>query len=229
MTNAAGGAARFAAVLFDCDGVMVDSEGITNRVLHTMLHERGWHLSEDDCMQAFLGRMVRDQKALIERHTGQPMTEAWLDEFRSRRDRALRERLLPIPNAVAAVAAIYAQFHGRIACASGADRFKVELQLDKVGLMPYFEGRIFSGHEMPRSKPFPDVYLAAALALQVPPEQCAVIEDTVVGAAAGVAAGATVWAYCPSEGGHSSAADLWAAGVKRVFRDMAELPDLLVA
>ncbi|MDP3604910.1 MAG: HAD-IA family hydrolase, partial [Polaromonas sp.] len=114
-----------------------------------------------------------------------------------------------------------------IACASGADRFKVELQMDKCGLMPYFQGRIFSGHEMPRSKPAPDVYLAAAAALGVNPTRCAVIEDTVTGVMAGIAAGATVFGYSPAEAGHDAPAALRQAGASLIFTDMTALPDML--
>lgn len=217
---------KFEAVLFDCDGVLVDSEGITNEVLRGMLRERGWSLSAHDCMQIFLGRLVRDQRALIEQHTGQALTEEWLADFRLQRDRALLADLVAIPNAVAAVAHVHARYAGRIACASGADRGKVELQLRKVGLMQHFEGRIFSGHEMPRSKPHPDVYLAAAAALGVSASRCAVVEDTVMGSRAGLAAGATVLAYCPA-GGHSAEQELRALGVHAVFGDMAELAGLL--
>ena len=78
------------------------------------------------------------------------------------------------------------------------------MQLAKCGLLPYFEGRIFSGHEMPRSKPAPDVYLAAMAPLGVVPGRCAVIEDTVTGVTAGVAAGATVFGYSPPEAGHDA-------------------------
>jgi beta-phosphoglucomutase-like phosphatase (HAD superfamily) len=104
--------------------------------------------------------------------------------------------------------------------ASGADRFKVEMMLKQVGLMHFFEGRIFSGHEMPRSKPHPDVYLAAAAHLQIDPARCLVVEDTTVGITAGVAAGATVWAYAASPAEHSP---LLQAGAQRVFTGMHEL------
>jgi len=90
------------------------------------------------------------------------------------------------------VRAAHALTGGRIACASGADRFKVEMQLAQVGLLPYFDGRVFSGHEMPRSKPAPDVYLAAAAHIGVGGAECLVIEDTPTGVAAGVAAGVAV-------------------------------------
>jgi HAD superfamily hydrolase (TIGR01509 family) len=217
----------FDAVLFDCDGVLVDSEPITNRVLATMLGELGWSLSTEESMRIFTGKAVKDEAALIEARTGFAITPAWLDGFRARRNEALERELVAIPNAAIAVRALHAALDGRIACASGADRHKVELQLAKIGLLDCFEGRIFSGHETPRSKPFPDVYLAAAAALGVAPARCAVIEDTVTGAMAGVAAGATVFGYSPTDLGHSGPEALRAVGVARVFGDMAELPGLL--
>lgn len=218
---------RFEAVLFDCDGVLVDSERITNGVLRDMLEELGWKLSRQECMRIFVGKAVKDERVLIEANTGQPLTEEWMVRFRERRNEGLTQRVQPIPGAVAAVATIHERLQARIACASGADRFKVELQLDRCGLMPYFQGRIFSGHELPRSKPAPDVYLAAAAALGVHPSRCAVIEDTVTGTAAGIAAGATVFGYSPPQAGHDAPAALRSAGALRVFGDMAQLPGLL--
>lgn len=218
---------RFDAVLFDCDGVLVDSETITNGVLRDMLEELGWKLTPAECMRIFVGKAVRDERALIEARTGQPLTEDWMVRFRERRNQGLMRGVQPIRNAVQAVAAVHRGFEGRIAVCSGADRFKVELQLDKCGLMPFFLGRIFSGHEMPRSKPAPDVYLAAAGALDVQPSRCAVVEDTVTGVTAGVAAGATVLGYSPAEAGHDAPQALLAAGATIIFKDMAQLPALL--
>jgi HAD superfamily hydrolase (TIGR01509 family) len=218
---------RFDAVLFDCDGVLVDSEPITNGVLRDMLEELGWKLTPAECMRMFVGKAVKDERATIEANTGRPLAEAWLAEFRERRNQRLVRGLKPVRGAVEAAARIHERFRGRIACASGADLFKVQLQLDKCGLMPYFEGRTFSGHDLPRSKPFPDVYLAAAAALGVDPRRCAVVEDTVPGTTAGVAAGATVFGYSPPEAGHDGPAALRAAGAVEIFADMADLPDLL--
>ena len=217
----------FDAVLFDCDGVLVDSEPITNGVLQGMLAESGWVLTSAECMRLFIGKAGKDERALIEAKTGQPLTDDWLNRFRERRNEGLIAGLRAIDGAVQAVAAIYAKYAGRIACASGADRFKVELQLDKCGLMPYFKGYIFSGHELPRSKPFPDVYLAAAAALGVDAKRCAVIEDSVTGVLSGVAAGATVLGYCPSVAGPDAPAHLRAAGAVEVFTHMRDLPELL--
>lgn len=218
---------KFEAVLFDCDGVLVDSEPITNGVLRDMLEEAGWALSSAECMRLFIGKAVKDQAALIEANTGRPLTQEWLHEFRGRRNEALVEGLLPICGAVEAVTQIHTLYEGRIACASGADRFKVDLQLEKCGLMPFFKGHIFSGHELPRSKPAPDVYLAAAASLGVDPKRCAVVEDTVTGVAAGVAAGATVFGYSPPEAGHDAPDALLKAGAVHIFVDMTALPALL--
>ena len=217
----------FDAVLFDCDGVLVDSEPLTNGVLRDMLQESGWTLTPAECMRLFVGKAVMDERALIEARTGQPLTEDWMVRFRERRNTALTRGVQAIAGVVEAVANIHALYGDQIACASGADRFKVELQLQKCGLMPYFSGRIFSGHEMPRSKPAPDVYMAAASALGVDPARCAVIEDTVTGVTAGVAAGATVFGYSPLEAGHDAPADLRAAGAAVIFTDMRELSGLL--
>lgn len=218
---------KFDAVLFDCDGVLVDSEPITNGVLRDMLAESGWLLTSAECMRLFIGKAVKDERALIEANTGQPLTDDWMQRFRERRNAGLLANVTAIRGAVEAAASIHALFDGRIACASGADRFKVELQMDKCGLMPYFKGHIFSGHETPRSKPFPDVYLAAAAALGVDPKRCVVVEDSVTGVMAGVAAGATVFGYSPPEAGHDSPDALRKAGAVLVFTAMSDLPQLL--
>ncbi|HXZ09912.1 MAG TPA: HAD family phosphatase [Paraburkholderia sp.] len=217
----------FDAVIFDCDGVLVDSEPITNRVLAEMLNELGWAISVEETIQIFLGKAVKDEAQRIEAQTGVPLTSEWLAQFRARRNAALERELVAIQGASSAVKALHDALDGRVAVASGADRHKVEMQLSKVGIFDYFDGRIFSGHEMPRSKPHPDVYLAAADALNVDPKRCAVVEDTVTGATAGVAAGATVFGYSPGESGHSTADALHQAGVARVFQRMVDLPALL--
>ena len=218
---------KFDAVLFDCDGVLVDSEPFTNGVLRDMLAESGWVLSSAECMRLFIGKAVMDERAMIEANTGQPLTEEWMQRFRERRDTGLLAGLQAMDGAVKAVGSIHAQYAGRIACASGADRFKVELQLQKCALMPYFKGYIFSGHELPRSKPHPDVYLAAATALGVDANRCAVIEDSVTGVMAGLAAGASVYGFAPQSASPGHADALRAAGASAIFTDMADLPALL--
>ncbi len=220
---------NFDAVLFDCDGVLVDSEPITNGLLRDMLADLGWHMTAQECVDRFVGKAVKDEAVHIAKQTGKPVTEAWQAEFRARRDAALHRYLTPIDGIEVALQRIHAVYGQRIACASGADRGKVVLQLRKVGLMPYFEGRIFSGYEMPRTKPAPDVYLAAALELGAPPVRCAVVEDTVTGITAGVAAGATVFGYAPYGVSEASRSALLGAGASVLFSDMQDLPSLLIA
>jgi beta-phosphoglucomutase-like phosphatase (HAD superfamily) len=104
----------FQAILFDCDGVLVDSEPITNGVLRDMLEESGWAMSAQECFQFFVGKAVRDERVTIEARTGQPLTEAWMREFYDRRNRELDARLVAIAGAHAAVAAAHAHAQQRI-------------------------------------------------------------------------------------------------------------------
>jgi HAD superfamily hydrolase (TIGR01509 family) len=201
----------------------VDSEPITNGVLRQMLNEAGWALNQAECESLFIGKAVRDERTRIELETGQPLTEDWMRAFYARRDQRLRAELKAMDGALAAVAASHRFTQGRIACASGADRPKVVMQIEMAGMQPYFGDRIFSGHDLPRSKPHPDVYLAAAAHLRVDPTRCLVIEDTATGVRAGLDAGATVWGYCPA--GHGRAFE--GLPVARVFSHMDELAGAL--
>lgn len=212
------------AVLFDCDGVLVDSEPIVNRILYETLLSFGWPVSHEGVVFQYTGHTIRDAVARDAVQRGVGLPEGWHERFMARRNAALQAELSMVPGADVAVDALYELMAGRIACASGADRYKIEMQLAQVGLLvPGFEGRVFSGHEVPRTKPAPDVYLAAARHLGVEPRHCLVIEDSAVGARAGLAAGATVWGYDPS--GRGSAFE--GLGVHRVFTDMADLPRLV--
>ena len=105
----------FEAVLFDCDGVLVDSESITNRVLCTMLNESGWPISTEECLREFIGKTVRSQAALIEARTGKPLSDAWMAAFYERRNAALRAELVAIDGALSAVSQSHALCAGRIA------------------------------------------------------------------------------------------------------------------
>jgi HAD superfamily hydrolase (TIGR01509 family) len=217
------------AVLFDCDGVLVDSEPLTMQVLRDLLSARGWDMPLTECMRRFVGKATRDEAALIEARTGQPLTQQWLEDFWAERDKVLRSCLQSVPGADTVVAQAHALTDGKIACVSGADRAKVTMQLEKTGLHQWFESRIFSGHEMPRNKPAPDVYLAAMHVLQVRPASCFVIEDTVTGVRAGAAAGARVIGLCLSGNPVVTGADLLAAGASMVVQSLHEIPQTLSA
>src|SRR5690606_13767446 len=116
-----------------------------------VLNESGWALTQAECMQIFIGKAVRDERARIEAETGKPLTEAWMQAFYDRRNTRLLAELKAVQGALDAVAAIHRHVEGRIACASGADRPKVVMQLDHVGMLPLFGDRVFSGHDQPRS------------------------------------------------------------------------------
>jgi HAD superfamily hydrolase (TIGR01509 family) len=216
---------RFAALLFDCDGVLVDSEPITHRVLQHALSDLGWALSLEECELHFMGRAVKDQRELIWRETGRHIDEAWLTDFRLARDEALKRELRAIEHAPEVVKELNVHYEHRMACVSGADRGKVEMQLKQVGLWDYFEGRIFSGHEVPNTKPAPDVYLAALSCLEQNPQQCLAIEDTPSGVRSASLAGLTVWAFLKDglEHGVCTADQLERAGAQRVLGSLAEL------
>ena len=105
----------FQAVLFDCDGVLVDSEPITNGVLRDLLEERGWPISQDECARLFIGHTVREMRGLIEHHTGKPFSETWLQSFYERRNAALEQHLVVMEGAHDAVVAARAHTQDAIA------------------------------------------------------------------------------------------------------------------
>jgi HAD superfamily hydrolase (TIGR01509 family) len=218
----------FDAVLFDCDGVLVDSEPITIGVLRDMFEEMGWRMTLAEAMRQFVGHPVKNQADLIEAKTGVRIDGAWLESFWLRRDEALALRVAAIAGVREVLVWINSVKPGCMAVASGADRRKVELVLKRAGLFEFFEGRIFTGHELPRSKPAPDVYLAAAAALGADPKRCAVIEDSPVGVQAGVAAGSTVFGYLAADH-HFGENAMRDAGCSVQFGAMQELPHLLAS
>lgn len=233
---------RFDAVVFDCDGVLVDSEPITHRVLAEMLGELGLHFTVEQAMRTFIGKSLRAELAIIEGLAGRPLPPDWYAGFVARRDEALAREVRP----VAGVEALLDALHERrvpVAVASGADRAKMRLTLGTTGLLGRFEtpaaravanapGRaavplpgsvLFGADLVERAKPAPDVYLLAAHTLGVAPARCAVLEDTPTGTAAGVAAGMTVLGYCA----HADPRALLAAGACAVFDDMRRAAALL--
>lgn len=214
----------FSAVLFDCDGVLVDSEPITVRVLRDMLQEEGWVMTYEQCYDWFIGKALPDELPTVSKMTGKDLDMEWVMAFRMRRNHALTNEVMAIPGIQDTLDAILRDKPGMIACASGADRAKLVLQLGQTGLLDYFGTHIYSGAETPRNKPYPDVYLAAAQGLGVDPQQCLVVEDSVTGASAGLAAGATVLGYCPVP---DKEEELRRLGVRDTFRRMDELPALI--
>ena len=210
------------AVIFDCDGVLVDSEPITNGVLSQMLVELGLDFDLDRTIRTFMGKSLKDEMTAIERMIGRPLDADWHPQFVRRRDAALADSVSELPG-VRAVVDRLAALGVPFAVASGADRAKMRLTLGRCGLLPLFERRMFGADMVARPKPAPGVYQLALQTLGVAPKDAIVIEDTPTGTRAGVAAGATVYGLSTL----NRPAALMEAGASLTFEHMDQLPDLL--
>jgi HAD superfamily hydrolase (TIGR01509 family) len=207
-------------VIFDCDGVLVDSERIAVRVDAEMLAELGWPLSEQEVVERFMGRTTEDMLRAIEAEVAD-LEPGWEVEFDRRYRAALEAELAPVDGVVEALDAIDIP----TCVASSGSHDKLRFTLGHTGLYPRFEGRIFSAHDVARGKPAPDLFLHAARSMGADPAACAVVEDSRYGVQAARAAGMRAFAY---GGGLASREQLEGPGTV-VFDDMRELPRLLAA
>jgi HAD superfamily hydrolase (TIGR01509 family) len=211
---------RPAAILFDCDGVLADSEGLVNRLVAEDLTARGWPMDGARAHETFLGMSIRDMIPLIEQRTG-PLPRGWAGELSARIAELMAREVEPVPGALAAVRAVR-EAGIPLACASNSGRAELAEKLRRLGLAEAFGGRVFSFEDVARPKPAPDIYEAAAAACGAPPAACVVIEDSVLGARAGIAAGCRVLGFARE----TDAAALAAIGTEP-FGDMHDLPRLL--
>jgi HAD superfamily hydrolase (TIGR01509 family) len=213
---------RFDLIVFDCDGVLVDSERLSIRVDAKFLDRLGWPMSEAEIIERFVGRSDADMRAIIEEHLGGPIPTDIDEEF----DRLYREtfeaELAPVDGIVEALDAIVAA--GIPVCvASSGGHAKIRRSLELTRLTQYFGDRIFSATEVAHGKPAPDLFLHAASRMGAAPARCAVIEDSAFGVDAAIAAGMQAFAYA---GGVTTADRLTRPGVV-VFDEMHRLPELL--
>ena len=212
----------FELVIFDCDGVLVDSELITNRVYVKMLNELGIPMTLEAMFEQFVGRPMDYCWDLVARKLGRPLPPHLIDEYLARTTAALESELKVVPGieeTLDALAAIRVPY----CVASSGTHEKMATTLGITGLLPRFIGRISSVSDVARAKPAPDVFLHAASRSGVAPSACCVIEDSPTGVAAGVAAGMTVYGYCAQ----TPERRLVDAGAHYTFSDMRRLPDLL--
>jgi HAD superfamily hydrolase (TIGR01509 family) len=205
-------------VIFDCDGVLVDSEPIANRILAAALVEAGLDTTYEETTRETTGLSMASVLAWAEGRLGRPLPANFEARVQTDTFAAFRRDLAPVPG----VAEALDQIDLPVCVASSGEVAKIRLSLGLTGLLPRFEGRIFSAAQVARGKPFPDLFLHAAKAMQAQPAGCAVIEDSVPGVQAARAAGMDVLAY--AAGGAEPG--LAAAGA-RTFADMAELSGLL--
>jgi len=212
---------RFDLVIFDCDGVLVDSERLSIRLDVELLAALGWPMAEDEVVERWVGRTEAAMRAEIEEHLGRSVEAEWA-AFSERYVEAFAAELEPVDGVADAVDAVQAA--GLATCvASSGDLGKIRRNLAKTGLLHRFDGRLFSADDVEHGKPAPDLFLHAAAAMGVAPGRTAVVEDSVHGVVAGVAAGMAVFAYA---GGVTPASRLARPGVT-VFDSMADLPELL--
>ena len=206
-------------VIFDCDGVLIDSERIAVRTDVQVLAKLGWVLTEAECIERFVGLSDRSIKAAIEAQLGRCLPDDWDHEFQSLYRDAFAAELTPVAGVVEALDQITLP-----SCvASSSSHEKLRFTLGLTGLYERFAGRIFSAYEVARGKPAPDLFLYAASRMGVEPAACAVVEDSRYGVAAARAAGMRAFGFA---GGLTPRAWLEAPGTV-VFTDMRELPGLL--
>jgi HAD superfamily hydrolase (TIGR01509 family) len=209
----------FELVIFDCDGVLVDSERIAVRVEAELLAELGWPLSQAEIVERFMGRTAEYMDEAIEAQLGSRLPGDWRDQFQRRYREAFAAELVPVDGVLDALDQIAVP----TCVASSGSHDKLRFTLGHTGLYERFEGRIFSGYEVANGKPAPDLFLHAAARMGAGPARCAVVEDSLYGVLAARAAGMRVFGYA----GGLTPADRLEGEATVVFEDMRELPRLL--
>lgn len=181
-------------VIFDCDGVLVDTEPVANRLLARVLSEEGFPISYEECRRLFVGRTMDAVRAHVEADLGRALREDWTPYIRDRTLAAFGEGIEPVPGAGGVIHALMA--HGLPYCVASSGKFeKMRFTLGMTGLLPLVEDVLFSAEEVRAGKPAPDLFLHAALRMGHEPSRCLVIEDSVPGVQAAVAAGMPVIGY----------------------------------
>ncbi|HEY5709922.1 MAG TPA: HAD family hydrolase [Solirubrobacterales bacterium] len=204
-------------VIFDCDGVLVDSDRISLRIQAERISALGLEMSYEDCVRDFLGLGMPATLRILAERLGRPVPEGWETELDSAVRDGFRRELTPVPGIVEALKEIELP-----ACvASSGSHEKMRLTLGLTGLWDRFAGRIFSADEVKRGKPAPDLFLHAASRMSTPPGRCIVVEDSPFGIAAAKAAGMSALGFAAA----TSAAGL--DGADAVFRAMEDLPGLI--
>lgn len=209
-------------VIFDCDGVLVDSEPITNSVFAEMLNELGLSVTLDDMYRDFLGHSLGYCLAKVETMLGRSLPEDFAGAYRMRSREALAREVKPVRGVVAVLDALTSA--GIPFCvASSGDYEKMRTTLGATGLLTRVEGHLFSVVDVARPKPHPDLFLHVARRRSVEPARVVVVEDTAIGVEAAVSAEMTVYGYAE----HGNSERLRAAGATDTFASMDELPALI--
>jgi len=210
-------------VIWDCDGVLVDSEGPSARVTAAECSRLGWPMTAAEAMRRFMGLRLSDMPPLVEANIGRPVPPGWVDHLRDRLIETLAGEVEAMPGAADALRAT-AALGLPYRVASNSSHQEMAAKFARTGLAPLVEGRTHSARDVARGKPAPDVFLAAAAAEGVPPASCIVVEDSLPGIAAAVAAGMYVLGLDP----HGDGSALRAAGAHPIHA-LSECPALFRA
>jgi len=211
-------------VIFDCDGVLIDSERIAARTEASLLGELGFPLTVEELLARYVGLSASATRSAIERDFGRRMPDGYEDRIEEETLKAFERELEAMPGAASALAEI--ALPRCVVSGSSLDRVTGSLEL--TGLYREFEDRIFSAQMVSRGKPAPDLMLHAARRMGAAPEACLVVEDSEHGVTAARAAGMHVLGF--SGGGHAGeghARTLRGAGAHATFDDLRALPTLI--
>ena len=214
----------FSLIIFDCDGVLVDSEALACAVHADVLTAHGYAITPAQVHERFLGRSAREARFEVETEMGRVLPEEYTVQLKATIDRVFGESLQPVPG----IAETLAKLTQRVCVASSGTPTRIVSSLTTTGLIDRFAPNLFSAAQVARGKPEPDLFLFAAARMGVAPEHCLVIEDSLPGIKAARAAGMAVLGF--HGGAHCSpatAAVLQAAGATATFDDMQELPGLI--
>ena len=206
---------EFKLVIFDCDGVLVDSEPIINRIFAETLTEAGFPITYREVTQKFIGKSLKTCLEIIETSYNKPLPKNFIELCKETEIAPLQQELQP----VSGIIEVLEQLTLPKCVASNSSHRHIQLVLKLTEIIHQFDGKLYSANDVSRPKPFPDVYLYAAEQMNTNPEHCVVIEDSVPGVQAGYAAGMTVFGYAQ----HSDPTALTDAGAKIVFNDMRQL------
>ena len=215
-------------VIFDCDGVLVDSEIIAARIEAELLTSAGYEITPEELAETYAGLTFKDIMMRVEEKSAIPFQASLIDRAEALVDRKLRSDVRAIDGVREAVASVTVP---RAVCSNSRTE-RVEFMLEKVGLLAFFAGRIFSGLDIPskKTKPAPDVFLFAAEKLGANPRNSFVIEDSVHGVAGARAAGMRVIGFTGAGHSYPGHADaLTEAGAETVIRRWAELKSVIAA
>jgi HAD superfamily hydrolase (TIGR01509 family) len=210
-------------VIFDCDGVLVDSEVISNGVLAQMLSAEGLPTTLSEARRDCQGLLLSEVLANAEAKLGRSLPTGWLADYERERAEVFRRELEPVPGASEAVQRVSAA--GISVCVASQGKLeKTRLSLGLTGLIDLFpDGALFSAYSVARGKPYPDLFLHAAGVMGAEPSRCVVVEDTPIGVTAAVSAGMRALGYAAD----ADEAELRRAGAEALFSSLTELPALL--